>query len=230
MLATAFAMLLLAATFTACGGGGDNGSGSGSSQAEVASQAPSGASSSSSEQEQERSGSSEEDLGGQSASESGEAAQFVPKQHQDSGGGSAQYETKGGDNSVQEYGQEAGSGEFEVVANALHDFLDARAEQNWAATCEYASKSIVEQFEKLAAQAKQVEDKGCAGILGKLINPVARHAFKEEAEKADVRSVRIEGDRAFIIYTGAHGTLLAMPAASEGGSWKVSSLAATPIG
>lgn len=158
-----------------------------------------------------------------------EAAEFVPKRHHDSGGGSKQFEVKGGDNSVQEFGEEAGSQEFAAAATALHGFLDARAEGNWAAACEYMSKTIVESFEKLASQAKQIEDKSCAGILEKLTNPAAKAALKLEAKEANAGSLRTEGERAFVIYTGIKGTVLAMPMANEGGKWKVTSVAGTPL-
>jgi hypothetical protein len=158
-----------------------------------------------------------------------EAAEFVPKHHQDAGGGSKQYVTKGGDNSVQEYGKEADSQEFNAAAVSLHDFLDARAEGNWAAACDYMAKSVVESFEKLAAQAKQIEDKSCAGILEKLTNPAAKAELKKEAEKADVGSLRTEGDRSFVIYTGLEGAVLAIPMTNEGGKWKVASIAGTPL-
>jgi len=53
--------------------------------------------------------------------------------------------------------------------------------------------------------------------------------MKEEAQKADLGSLRIEGDRAFVIYSGPGKTILAMPMANEEGAWKVASLAGTPL-
>ena len=156
-------------------------------------------------------------------------SEFVPKHHHDSGGGSPQFKVEGGDNSVQEFGEEADTSELAAAAAALHNFLDARAEGNWAAACDYMSKATVESFEKLAAQAKESGDTSCGAILEKLINPAAEQSMKAEAEKADVGSLRTEDERAFLIYTGAEGTVLAMPMADEGGDWKVASLAGTPL-
>lgn len=169
------------------------------------------------------------DGSGGSSSGGSDASDFVPKQHDDSGGGSEKYRVKGGDNSVQEFGEEADAEEFDAAAVAVHNFLDARAESNWAAACEYMAKSVIESFEKLAVQAKQIEDASCGGILEKLTNPAAKEAMKEEAEKANVGSLRIEGEQAFVIYTGVAGTILAMPMVNEGGTWKVASLAGTPL-
>jgi len=225
-LAGALAIFLLAVGLVACGGGGDD---SGSTSAEAAgqttSESPSSSKPSGDENKAGKEGHSEA-----SRSEGDEAAGFVPKHHNDSGGGAAQYKEKGGDNSVQEFGDEAESGEFEAVAVALHNFLDARAEQNWAATCDYIAANLIESFEKLSAQAKQLEDKSCAGVLEKLVNPAAKGLIKAEAEQADVRSVRIEGDRAFVIYTATDGAVMLLPMVSEDGAWKASSLAGSPLG
>lgn len=159
----------------------------------------------------------------------GGSENFTPKPHSDSGGGSQQFRVKGGDNSVQEFGEEAEASELDAAATTLHNFLDARAEGNWAAACDYMSKGIIASFEKLALQAQQVKDTSCAGILEALTNPAAKGAMKAEAEKADVGSLRIEDERAFLIYTGTDGAILAMPMANEGGDWKVASLAGTPL-
>lgn len=158
----------------------------------------------------------------------GGSSDFVPKQHNDSGGGSQQFRVRGGDNSVQEFGEEADASEREAAAAALHNFLDARAEDDWAAACEYLSDATAESFARLAARA-EFEDKSCGGVLENLTNPAAKQSLREEAEQADVGSLRMEGERAFVIYTGIRGTILAMPMANEGGAWKVASLAATPL-
>ena len=216
----ALVLLLLALGLAACGGGdsssAEGGASGGSKQGEAKSGGGGGK------------GDGGEKSGG-SPSNGGEAAEFKPKPHDDSGGGSQQFRQKGGDNSVQEFGEEAGEEEFNAAAVALHNFLDARAAGNWGAACEYMSKSVVESFEKLAAQAKQIEETSCAAILGKLTNPAAKKSMKTEAAKADVGSLRVEGDRSFVIYTGIGGTVMAMPMANEGGEWKVASLAGTPL-
>jgi hypothetical protein len=167
--------------------------------------------------------------GGSDSSSTAGAEHFKSKQHHDSGGGSAQYRVKGGDNSVQEFGAEAGGSEFEQAAAALHDFLDARAQADWAAACSYMSKSVIESLEQLAAGAKRPQGASCASILEKLTNPAAKQAMREEAAQANVGSLRIEGERAFLIYIGTGKTVIAMPMADEGGAWKVASLAGTPL-
>ena len=225
-LAAALVALLLVLGVTACGGGDD----SGSTATEAAGQQPQADNASRGSQDGSADGgsSSGNSDGGESQS-GGDAGDFVPKEHDDSGGGAEQFKVMGGDNSVQEFGEEAGAEELGAASAALHNFLDARAEGNWAATCQYISSTVIESFEKLAAQVKQIGDMSCGEILEKLINPAAAQSLKEEAAKADVRSLRIEGARAFVIYTGIDGAVLAMPMANEDGSWKVASLAGTPL-
>jgi len=237
-LIAALAVLLVALGLAACGGGDD----SGSTAADAGSQNQAESTEASKQgdggkSDEGKSGSGDSQGGsdgsgngdGQSGGSGSGSNGFTPKQHNDSGGGSQQFRQKGGDNSVQEFGAEAGEEEFDAAAVALHNFLDARAEGNWGAACDYMSKAIVESFEKLAAQAKQIEETSCAGILEKLTNPAAKKSMKAEAEKANVGSLRVEGDRSFVIYTGIGGTVLAMPMANEDGDWKVASLAGTPL-
>lgn len=222
-LVAAIAVFLIAVGLAACGGGDSS-----SSTTTAADQG--NAESTSSQGASDKGGDEgKSDSSGKSGGSSPPASDFTPKHHSDSGGGSKQFEVKGGDNSVQEFGEEADAPELNAAAVALHDFLDARAEANWAAACSFMSKAVIESFEKLAAQAKQVEGEGCAGILEKLTNPAAKGAMKAEAEKANVGSLRIKGEQAFVIYTGTDGTVLAMPMANEGGDWKVASLAGTPL-
>src|SRR5262249_28784103 len=134
----------------------------------------------------------------ESAAERKSVGEFVPKQHSDSGGGAKQFVVKGGDNSVQEFGQDAGSSEFEAVAAALHSFLDARAEQNWAAACTFLSGSIADSLEQLAARSEQGGSKSCAEVLASLTPKSEVTApdglLVKEAKVADVGAVRVEGD------------------------------------
>jgi hypothetical protein len=225
-LLVALAAILIAAGLAACGGGDS------SSPTTEASQGQTGSAPAQETPKQNGAKGDEGNSGSGGEEKSGSgpsASDFTPKHHEDSGGGSAPYEAKGGDNSVQEFGEEADSSEFTAAATALHNFLDARAEGNWAATCEYVSQTVVESLEKLAAQAKQLEGKGCSALLEALTNPAVKSALKVEAEKANVRSLRTEGERAFILYTSTGATILAMPMAKEDGEWKVGSLAGTPL-
>lgn len=157
------------------------------------------------------------------------ASSFQAKPHHDSGGGSAQFITPGGDDSVQEYGAEAKGSEFDAAATALHDLLDARAQRNWAAACEYLSGTAKQGLAALGAKVPALEGKGCAAQLGALTAPIAAAKLREAAV-ADVASVRVKGDQAFAIYRGARGQVEAVSLVREKGAWKVASLGSVPLG
>ncbi len=167
-----------------------------------------------------------------------ESKDFVPRQREDSGGGSDQYVVKGGDNSVQEFGDEADEAERDAAATAVHNFLDARAQEAWDAACSYLASSVQDSLETLAVKAQEAAEKqgksipqgtGCPTILARLTNKAVLPELRKEAAEVDVRSLRVEGDRAFVIYTDGKGTVIAIPVVKEDDDWKVSSLAGTPI-
>ncbi|HEY5815580.1 MAG TPA: hypothetical protein VIS95_04490 [Solirubrobacterales bacterium] len=225
-LVAALTALLLAAGLLACGGD-DEGSSTTAAQAPTG-KGPIGEGSGGGDAKADD-GTKPAGFGGDATESSGDGgSDFVPKRHEDSGGGSEQYRVKGGDNSVQEFGAEAESSEFEAAAQALHNFLDARAAGDWDAACEYMSEATVASFERLGARGEGGST-SCGETLAGLINPNAKQALKEEAEIADVGSLRVEGEQAFVIYTGIDGTVMAMPMADEDGEWKVAGLAGTPL-
>lgn len=226
-ISAALVALLLALGLAACGGSDSASSTTSEASTQGQSEGSANAAGQGSAQsgDQAKSGSGGED---RSSAPSSSAGNFTPRHHADSGGGSAAYRTKGGDNSVQEFGEED-TAEFTEAATALHNFLDARAAGDWGAACRYMSNSLAESIEKLAAGAKQFAGKGCATLLKALINPAAQGAIKAEAEKANVRSLRTKGEQALLIYTASGGTVYVMPMAHEGGNWKVSSLAGSPL-
>lgn len=242
-LSIVVAVALLAIGLAACGGGDD----SSSSTTEATSQDRLQAKS------RDDGGSTgkarKDDEGGEAGSGGGEGESsgsgggtpdsFVPKEHNDSGGGSSQYRVKGGDNSVQEFGAEADTSERDDAAVALHNFLDARAAEDWKSACSFLSAEVRQSLESFAVKAQEAAAKqgsaeqfdatSCASILSRMTNRAALPELRKEAAQADIGSLRIEGDRAFVIYRGIGGTIIAIPVTNEGGSWKVSGLAGTPL-
>jgi hypothetical protein len=148
-------------------------------------------------------------------------------EHHDSGGGSASFRHKGGDNSIPEYGEEASDQEREEAADALHGYLDSLAAQRWEAACSYLSASQLAMLDQLPEISKQQSDlEGCPEVLAAL-NGGASQGALEVAAKVDVASLRVEEDRAFMLYRGADGENYVMPMIREEGAWRVGSLAGT---
>lgn len=145
-----------------------------------------------------------------------------------SGGGSEQFRVKGGDNSIQDFGEESGESELEGAATSLHDFLVARAEEDWPTACAHLAKTVKQQLKQLTSQSGKLSGAGCTGILAALTPPLPAKA-QEESTIVDAGSLRTEGEQAFLIYRGAEGKAYAIPMKPEAGAWKVGGLAATPL-
>jgi hypothetical protein len=143
-----------------------------------------------------------------------------------SGGGSGQFRVKGGDNSIQDFGEEGDEGELEEAARALHGFYVARAEEDWHTACALLSKTAVGELEVLGRRTRS-GDTSCPGALAALTPPLAP-AVQRETTAVDAGSLRVEGNRGFLIYRGAEGTVYAINMAREGG-WKVGALDSFPL-
>jgi hypothetical protein len=146
-----------------------------------------------------------------------------------SGGGSEQFEVKGGDNSVQEYGSEAGEDELREAAEAVYSFYVARAGEEWTLACSYLAAAQIEALKQLATQAPQLKGKGCAALLAALTEPLSA-SLQRQATTVDAASLRHEGEQAFLIYTGPPGkTVYSMPLSAEGGVWKLGAISASVL-
>jgi hypothetical protein len=145
-----------------------------------------------------------------------------------SGGGSEQFQTKGGDNSIQEFGDEGDESELHEVAEIVHDFYAARVEQQWDKACTYLSKDNIKQLEQLAARAKQ-ENVDCGTVL-KAFTRTLPPSLEREITTVDARSFRHDSEQGFLIYYGADKTVYAMPLRAEDGTWKVAALIGTTLG
>lgn len=147
-----------------------------------------------------------------------------------SGGGSGQFRTKGGDNSIQEYGEEGDETELQEVAEIVHGFFVARAEEKWEEACSYLAQGNIEQLEQLASQAPQFKDKGCAPVLQAFTRPLPV-AVQREITSVDAGSFRHDDEQGFLVYYGApERTVYAMPLRNEDGTWKVGALSGSAIG
>lgn len=219
-MAALLAVLLSAVALAACGGSDSSSStpSNGGSSGSTAQGAGQGDGKSDGESTQKAG-----DEQGQSGS--GATAQTAPLKV--SGGGSGQFRVKGGDNSIQAFGEESGEDELEEAAIVLHDFYVARAKSEWQRACSKLAEVVVGQLRTLASHAEQ-SGKGCAATLAEL-TPSLPPSVARESTVVDAGSLRVEDDRGFLIYRGAEGTVYAINMALEDGSWKVGALAGVPL-
>ncbi len=143
-----------------------------------------------------------------------------------SGSPSAEFRSRGGDNSIQSFGEEADASELEAAAKNLEGFLEARAASDWAGQCEYLGAAAVRPLEQLADQSARLKGKDCAAIL-KALSAGIPASTRANTLTDGVASLRVEGDRAFALYHGPKGVDYFVPMVREGGEWKVGTLAPT---
>ena len=136
-------------------------------------------------------------------------------------GGSAGFEVEGGDNSVQEFGREAGTAERKAAAEVLRSFLDASAAGDWSVACSYLSVAARESLDPIG---------GCPRALERLASGASTGSLREPAVAA-AGGLRLRGDRGFLLYRAPPaGTVYAIPVVGEGGGWKLGSTTGVPLG
>ncbi len=138
--------------------------------------------------------------------------------------GSAAFLTPGGDNSIQNFGEEADSEQLESATTTLDGYLQARSEGDWAGSCVHLAKTTVAPLERFAAASPQLKGKGCAAILAALQGRTPA-STRTNTMTVGLASLRIEDDHGFALYHGPDGVDYFMSMVKEDGEWKVGALA-----
>jgi hypothetical protein len=146
-----------------------------------------------------------------------------------SGGAAASFRVQRGDNSIPEYGQEAGASERARAATALATFLQARAKGEWSLVCTELAGPTREQLERLVRAAKAKGSGGCGQVLAALTGhgPASTRA-DPLTSGGGMAALRVKGTTAFALFYGSHHSKYVMPMRNEGGSWKVSQITPLP--
>lgn len=153
--------------------------------------------------------------GGDSSTGDGSRGDPAPKQ----------FVTRGGDNSIQEFGSEASGPELRAAAAGLHGYLDARAAGAWGRACSYLAPGVAASLRQLTGGSRKA---ACPQILAALSAEIPPASLRAAAV-ADAGALRVEGRRAFLLFHGARGEDFFMPMVSTGGGWKVAAIAASAI-
>jgi hypothetical protein len=208
---------LLAFGLSACGGGDDSTDSTATTAQESTATTPSQGGSDDQGQQQTQ---GEDQNGGQ-----GQGSED-PSGSEDSSAeeGNASFRTPGGDNSIQNYGEEPDGSEVEAAEAVLDDFMEARAASDWSGICASLAAAAVAPLEDLAAKASQLKGKGCPAILAALLSR-APASSRANTLTDGIASFRVEGDRGFALYHGPKGVNYFVPMVKEDGEWRVGSLA-----
>lgn len=180
------------------------------------------------QQGDDNSGAAEKQSGGDKggSQESGDDSSSGGSQGSSAGEGSASFRTTGGDNSIQNFGDEADESEREAAEANIDAYLEARAKGDWAKSCENLAKAAVQPIEQLAKSSPQLKGKGCGAIIGALSAQLPASS-RANPLVSGVASLRIEGERGFALFHGPGGTDYFIPLVKEDGEWKAGALAAS---
>lgn len=201
-VSSALAALLVAASLAGCGSGSDTSSISTSaSGAETAAPQPEGG---------RTAGNGSSDGGGGAAAERNSDSK--PESH-----------FEGGEEDVEEFGTEAEGAAKDAAFAAEQRYLSAVAGRDYAEACALLSKSLTGSLEAMVKPGRRL---ACGQILGRLLSPTASRVSAQQAE-GEVFKVRVEGDRAIVVFRAPGARLWALPLSREGGAWKVTTLGAS---
>ncbi len=130
--------------------------------------------------------------------------------------------TKGGDNSIQEYGTEATSAERVEVSSIVQDYLSTQAAGSWGTACSYLWSPVRERMQSLGESAGSGQ--GCAEAMAGALSKMSQAELQKRAE-INVLSMRTQGERAFVIYRDGSGEPFNLPLIHQDGEWKITTLA-----
>ena len=140
--------------------------------------------------------------------------------------GSAPFRVANGDNSIPEFGVEAGAAEKSRASIGLRGYLMARAKGDWSAACSFLESPARAKLEALE-KASRGRLRGCPAILGRLSgrSPAISRANPFSGK---IAALRIRGGHGFALFVGSTEQQYVMPLAREGSGWKVAQLAPIP--
>lgn len=141
------------------------------------------------------------------------------------GGDAAEEDHRGGEKSIEEFGDEADESDREAILGTFEEYLTAVAAKDAATACSHLSAAVQESLQQLVATDKKVS---CAQILPELLAPTAAAISREQAN-GEVTRVRIEGDQAFVVFRAPGAKLYMLGLVDEGGEWKTTTVAASVL-
>jgi hypothetical protein len=138
------------------------------------------------------------------------------------------FRVPGGDNSIQEYGEEQGAEERAKAMKPIIALYRALESGDWSAVCaQHLSAPNLKQIAVLAEKSPEIKGKSCAEVLGGLNQLPGKRG--PDTPDGEIVAFRVEGDTGFALWWGIDGNGYAMALKSEDGAWKLTALAPTPL-
>jgi hypothetical protein len=145
--------------------------------------------------------------------------------------GAAQFETPGGDNSIQRFGHEASRQQVAAAGAALHGYLNSRFGKHWQRTCSFMSSSAGAALVKYAEAVSGEQGNrlpGCAAAARVLFASMPETLARGDA-LADVRALRLHDGKSYLLFYGPEREAFFVPMRREHGQWKVAAPAPSPL-
>lgn len=130
---------------------------------------------------------------------------------------------KNAEESIEGFGSEASDGERAAILGAEQGYLRSLAAKDYAAACERLAAGVHRSLLRLVA-AKERKRVPCAAVLPVLLTPQASHVAAVQA-RGKIVKVRVEGERAFVVFHSPGARLFQFSLSEEGGAWRVATAA-----
>jgi hypothetical protein len=144
-----------------------------------------------------------------------------------SSGGSDQFreQTK---SPLLDFGEEGSESELEEAEETVSEFLAAHSKEDWEATCELLSEPMLSKLERLATNSTGLEDTSCPAFLEAFA--VVSPQEKREGAEIEAGSLRRQGAKGYLIYSGSGEVVYAMPLDQEDDEWRVAAISPQRLG
>jgi hypothetical protein len=114
------------------------------------------------------------------------------------------------------------------AATTVKAYLDAQTAGRWSEACSFLASAIRDNLDKLTKRAPNAKVEGCAEAMESILGGIPKGMLRTVAD-IHVLSMRVDGDRGFLIYEDRHAAPTEIPMEREGGEWKVRALIAKDL-
>lgn len=130
----------------------------------------------------------------------------------------------GAESSIETFGGEAEGSAREAILGVERSYFIAMASRDYGAACAHLATSVQHSMTELTGRP----DATCQRTLPALLAPQAYPMMRRQAHGA-IRKVRVDGQRAFVVFHAPGARLYQLPLVDERGEWKVAFVTASVL-
>jgi hypothetical protein len=138
--------------------------------------------------------------------------------------------SKGGDNSIQDYGTEASEADRAAAGRALQAYYDALARGDTEGACALLTSRTREGIEQTLKQLPiQGSNAPTTCSQGLKLTVDVGSGRSPQLRLSELLSLRQQDEQAFLIYKAGDGKVYSMPMGQDGTDWRVGGVSAAPL-